>query len=249
MSRGILHRLVGFWGVATVLLVILALGACAGDAENDAAANYNLDIKASDFVESITNPFLPLKTGNHWVYEVKTDEGTETIDVRVLDETRIIMGVKAEVVRDTVTLNGAVKEDTLDWYAQDNEGNVSYLGEDTKEYEDGKVESTEGSWEWGVDSAKPGIVMKAQPTADQEPYYQEYFYDEAEDQAKVVALGETVVIPYGTFNDTVTTNEWTRLEKGIERADYARGIGLISKQSISGGPANREELIVFEQGT
>jgi hypothetical protein len=159
------------------------------------------------------------------------------------------MGVKAVVVRDTVTLNGALKEDTFDWYAQDNEGNVWYLGEDTKEYEDGKVESTEGSWEWGVDGAKPGIVMKAQPVADQEPYYQEYLEDEAEDQAKVVALGETVVIPLGTHNDTVTTNEWTRLEKGVlERADYARGIGLIAKQSISGGPANREELIAFEPG-
>jgi hypothetical protein len=101
----------------------------------------------------------------------------------------------------------------------------------------------------GCGDAKPGIVIKAQRVADQEPYYQEYFYDETEDQAKVVALGETVVIPYGTYNDTVTTNEWTRLEEGIlERADYARGVGLVSKQSISGGPANREELIAFEPG-
>ena len=44
-------------------------------------------------------------------------------------------------------------EVTNDWYAQDSDGNVWYLGEDTKEYEDGKVVSTAGSWEHGVDGA------------------------------------------------------------------------------------------------
>ncbi len=69
------------------------------------------------------------------------------------------------MVRDTVTVDGAVVEDTYDWYAQDTDGNVWYLGEDVKDYEDGKVVSTEGSWEAGVDGALPGIVMPGHATA------------------------------------------------------------------------------------
>ena len=38
-------------------------------------------------------------------------------------------------------------EDTFDWYAQDSDGNVWYLGEDSREIENGQVVSTEGSWE------------------------------------------------------------------------------------------------------
>jgi hypothetical protein len=51
-------------------------------------------------------------------------------------------------------------EETCDWYAQDQEGNVWYFGEDSKEYKNGKVVSTKGSWEGGVNNAKPGMIMK-----------------------------------------------------------------------------------------
>ena len=64
---------------------------------------------------------------------------------------------------DRVWLDEELIEETFDWYAQDKEGNVWYMGEDSKEYENGKVVSTEGSWEVGVDGAKPGIMMEANP--------------------------------------------------------------------------------------
>ena len=56
-----------------------------------------------------------------------------------------------------------MKEDTLDWYAQDADGNIWYMGEDTKEYKNGKVSSTKGSWEAGVDGAQAGIIVPAHP--------------------------------------------------------------------------------------
>ena len=71
---------------------------------------------------------------------------------------------RPRVVHDVVTENGETVEDTFDWYAQDAFGNLWYLGEDTKEYENGKVASTEGSWEAGVDGAQAGIILPADPT-------------------------------------------------------------------------------------
>ena len=76
---------------------------------------------------------------------------------------RIANGVEARVVRDTVTERGEVVEDTFDWYAQDADGSVWYLGEDTAEFEDGRVTTREGSFEAGVDGALPGLIMPAEP--------------------------------------------------------------------------------------
>ena len=83
-------------------------------------------------------------------------------------------------MHDVVTEDGAVVEDTYDWYAQDKDGNLWYLGEDTKEYEDGKVASTAGSWQAGVDGAEPGLILPAKPSVGMS-YRQEYYKGEAED--------------------------------------------------------------------
>ena len=82
----------------------------------------------------------------------------------VTSDTKLILGVPCTVVHDVVKVNGKITEDTYDWYAQDKHGNVWYFGEDTKSYDNGHV-STEGSWEAGVDGAKPGIIMFANPDA------------------------------------------------------------------------------------
>lgn len=105
------------------------------------------------------------------------------------NDTKEIMGVQCVVARDTVTVKGEVTEVTLDWYAQDRNGDVWYFGEDSKEYEKGAVVSTKGSWEAGVNGPRPGIIMKAQPVAG-ESYRQEYSKGEAEDMAKVVSLDD-----------------------------------------------------------
>ena len=58
---------------------------------------------------------------------------------------------------------GETLEETYDWYAQDSHGNLWYLGEDTAEYENGKLKTKEGSWASGVDGAEPGVVVPASP--------------------------------------------------------------------------------------
>ena len=141
----------------------------------------HLKFDPCDFgIENIDNPYTTLTPGTTFTYESVTEEGTEEDIVVVTNETKEILGVTATVVRDTVTLDGELIEDTFDWFAQDKEGNVWYLGEDTKEYENGEVVTTEGSWEAGVDGAEAGIVMLADPQVG-DTYRQEWYPGHAED--------------------------------------------------------------------
>jgi hypothetical protein len=178
--------------------------------------------------ESIDNSYFTLTPGTTFTYESETEDGIEEIIVVVTDETKEILGVTATVVRDTVTLDGELIEDTFDWFAQDKEGNVWYLGEDTKEYENGEVVSTEGSWEAGVDGAEAGIVMLADPQVG-DTYRQEWYPGHAEDAAEVVSLSEEVTVPYGTFTNCLQTREFSTLEPELnEYKYYCTAVGAVT---------------------
>ena len=124
---------------------------------------YDPDLDPADFVDTITNPFAPYAPGSRWVYEGMTAEGLERIEVEVLWETRTILGIEATVVQDRAFLEGELIEDTVDWLAQDVDGNVWYLGEVAQNFEDGKLANLDGSWEAGVDGAKPGLLDEGRP--------------------------------------------------------------------------------------
>src|SRR5438034_7970660 len=119
-------------------------------------------IDPANFVRRVTNPFFPLVPGSLWVYRGLKDGATQIDRVFVTHHTKSIVGIHATVVRDVATQHGRVIERTFDWYAQDKQGNVWYLGEDTTSFENGNV-SKEGSWETGVHGAVPGIIMEADP--------------------------------------------------------------------------------------
>ena len=189
-------------------------------------------IDPANFVEGIDNPFFPMVVGARFVFD-----GDEHVEVEVLPETKSIMGLTATVVRDTVFEDCEIIEDTLDWYAQDRQGNVWYVGEDTAEYEHGEVTSTAGSWEAGVDGALPGIVMLAEPQAG-DVYRQEFYEGEAEDLGEVTAVTGSVSAPAGSWSgsDVLVTEEWTPLEPDVrERKVYARGFGVVRIKTIQGG--------------
>jgi hypothetical protein len=207
------------------------------------SGEYDPDLDPASFVEVIDNPWFPLQPGMRWVYEGKTAEDeTERIVVVVTDRRRDVMGISAAVVRDTVSIEGEVIEDTFDWFAQDADGNVWYLGEETKEYEDGEVVSTEGSWEAGVDGALPGIIMEADPQVG-DAYRQEYYAGEAEDLAEVVRTGESETVPAGSFDGLVVIKEWNPLEpEAIEEKYYAQGVGTVLENKVRGGQ-ERVELV------
>ena len=186
------------------------------------------DVDSATFVEGITNPYLPFPVGATWTFEGDTDEGHERVEVVVLSDTKVIQGVTATVVQDQGFLDDVLSEDTDDWYAQDTEGNVWYLGEDTCEFENGNCVDDEGAWEWGVDGALPGIVMLADPAVDGQPYYQEYDVGNAEDAGEVVAVGLSADTPAGSWTDCIQTRDFSTLDPEAEEfKTFCSGVGQV----------------------
>ncbi|MEJ7582701.1 MAG: hypothetical protein WKF43_01195 [Acidimicrobiales bacterium] len=209
--------------------------------------DYQPDVTASDFVDGIDNPYMPWIVGSRWVYEGTSDGEPERVEVAVLDKTKKVMGVAATVVHDTVYVNDELVEDTYDWFAQDREGNVWYLGEAVEDLEDGKVVSTEGSWEAGVDGAQPGIVMPAAP-AKGDVFRQEFLEDTAEDMAEIIATGGSATVSAGTYDGVIKTRDWTPLEpEVIEEKSYAPAVGFIAEVHTAGGTGSIE-LVSFTPG-
>ena len=237
------------WIAGLVVLAALMLAACSDkDVRllNPADSPYAPLIDPADFSASTTidNPFFPLPVGRTWIYE----GGDEHIEVEVTDQTRIVMGISCVVVRDRVWEDDELVEDTCDWYAQDDDGNVWYMGEETEELEGGVVVSTAGSWEAGVDGALPGIIMLARPLAGLW-YRTEYYQGEAEDLAQVLGLNETVTVPAGTYTGCVRILDFSALEPDVaEHKTYAPGVGLVKEVVVRGGSGSIE-LISVGSGT
>lgn len=200
-------------------------------------ASHDPLIRPGDFTHEITNPYLPLKPGTAFIYRGQDS----VVTVEVTRRTVTILGVTCVVVRDTAVVGGEVEEDTLDYFAQDRQGNVWYFGENTAEFQDGVAVSSEGSFIAGVGGAKPGIVMPARPRPGT-AYRQEFALGEAEDLARVESLGEHVDVPYGAFRKTLKTLEFTPLEPGArENKYYAPGVGLVL--AVNRETGEREELV------
>ncbi len=189
----------------------------------------------TDFVDTVTNPYMPLLPGTTYVYKGVQDGKPAKNITTVTHQTKLIMGVTTTVLHDRVYLKGKLIEDTLDWYAQDKNGAVWYFGEDSKEFANGVVTSTAGSWQAGVNGALPGVVMEAHPK-NGDRYRQEFAGDVAADRAIVMNTNTSVQVPFAAFTHVLQTKEYTRLEPGvIELKFYARGIGFVRSVMTKGG--------------
>ncbi len=240
------------WPTSLVLLGTLAVGGCAGGPPTvDPAGVDGLTVptpspRAADFVARVDNPWFPLLPGTVRTYHAEGAKGPRTVTVTVTDRTRVVAGVTTTVVRDVVTdARGRTVEDTTDWFAQDRAGNVWYFGEATTAY-DGRRADSEGSWEAGVDGARAGLAMAATPRVG-DGYAQERRAGVAEDQAEVLALDERRTVPAGTFDGLLQTEGTTPLEPGlVERKYYARGLGVVFEETVSGGDERVELVEVTE---
>ena len=144
------------------------------------SAPYDPTIDPVDFSHLISNRYYTLAPGMIAGYEKKTQKGITRIRIEVTGETKTVMGVTTLVIRDQQWLNGRLVEDTREWVAQDKDGNVWHFGESVDQYENGRLTNHDGSWEAGVDGAKPGILMLSNPKAG-DTYRQEYHPGKAED--------------------------------------------------------------------
>ena len=194
----------------------------------------------------IDHPHLPLAVGATFTYEGETEDGLETILVEVLPDAKSVLGVPVVVVRDRASLDGLLVEDTYDWFAQDDAGNVWYMGEHVDNYHYDEfgalIDIThEGSWEAGLDvagvgaPAKAGHLLPAAPSTGAS-FYQEFYPEEAEDLAYVSAVGVTAELPGGaSYPDCVRLLEWNRFSPGDahEYKYFAPGVGLVLIESLT----------------
>lgn len=192
-------------------------------------ASYDPEIDPDDFlspaeIAAAPNPFLPLIPGTEWVYESED----ETITVTVTDDTIELEGVTCVIVRDVVDEDGVPIEDTVDFFAQDKDGNVWYFGEISQNFEDGVLTDLDGSFRAGIEEAKAGIVMPADPQIG-DAYRQEFALGEAEDWAQVTSRTGTGNAPAANCDGAcLVTFEATPLEPaGAELKSYKAGIGLL----------------------
>jgi hypothetical protein len=235
------------------MVVALTVSCATSEPERQTSAlptgGEHVELDPSEFTTDIDNPWWPMAVGSRWVYKETDDEGAnQRVEVTVTDKTKkLANGVVARVVRDEVTEDGEPVEITDDFYAQDADGNIWYLGEETTEYEDGEAVSTEGSFEAGKDGAEAGIIMPADPRPGM-TYRQEYYEGEAEDRGEIVALDAKAKVPYGSFENVLKTKDTNPLEPDVvEYKYYAKDIGLVLAETVEGG-SDREELITFDNG-
>lgn len=202
----------------------------------------------ADFTTEIDHPYWPMKPGTRWTYREREEGGAvkEVVIVVTGQTKRIANGITARVVRDTVRVDGGIIEDTFDWYAQDGRGNLWYLGEDTAEFEQGKITTRGGSFEAGVDGALPGIMLPADPAPGMR-YRQEYYKGQAEDNGEVLSTSELAEVPAGRYRGALLTRDTITIEPDVaEYKLYALGVGPVLIVKVSGG-SGREELVKVDR--
>lgn len=232
MTKGwIVTRLVaaGFGGVAVGVLV----ASCAAhqpttrqqaQAGTQAAFRDTFSVDKGALADRGSSTYMILKPG----YRLILADGKDTLTITVLDETKIVDGVRTRIVEERETQGGRLEEVSRNYFAFDKAtGDIYYFGEDVDMYDaNGRVKSHEGGWLSGVNGARFGLMMPGKPEVG-DRYQQEIAPGVAMDRAQIVSLTETVKVPAGTFKDCLKTKESSALEKGVEAKLYAPGIGLL----------------------
>jgi hypothetical protein len=223
------------------MLAVLAAAALAGVALVGSAAaagaparhGYEPVLNPADFVHAITNPYLPFPVGRTLTYRGVKDGVSQVDVVHVTSHTRVLEGITAVAVSDVATHDGKLLEKTTDWYAQDKQGNVWYLGERTAAYSGGHVDHS-GSWLAGVRDGEPGIVMKAHPQIP-DAYRQEFLLGQAQDTAWIVNRGGSFKLPFTVVHNVLTSYEFTVLEPTVlDKKIYAPGLGIVREEAALG---------------
>jgi phosphoribosyl-AMP cyclohydrolase len=221
--------------VGAALLVALTLAAPANASSGK--------VNPNQFVSEIDNPYLPFEPGTEFRFRGEVDGDPSTDTETVTNRHKEIDGVSTLAVHDEVAVKQKVIEKTDDYYAQDKKGNVWYFGEDSFELQHGKFVRADDSWQAGVNGAKPGIIMEADPQVG-DTYTQEDSPGVAEDRAKVLSLDKSVTVPYGSFDHVLKTEETSPLDPQVEDKFYARGVGELKEVVVKHGNEHYELVSV-----
>jgi hypothetical protein len=239
--------------LATAFLLALLASACGGSEEASSEHKFE-EFDPSNFSNStnIDNKWMPLPPGTKWVYEGVTVEDGESIDHRIefvaTDLTKEIAGVSTVVAWIKDFSNDELVEAELSFYAQDNDGNVWYLGEYPEEYEAGEFVAAP-TWIAGVEDARPGVKMYADPQPGIPTYYQGWAPAvEWSDYGSVTEVGQETCVPVTCYEDVMVIEESSLDETNAFQVKYyAQGVGDV-RVGWRGDDATQEELELVEFG-
>jgi len=212
--------------LALIAAGTLALAGCAG---MNSAGTAQAPLPKFSHPSEITNPYLPLASLKQDILK----NGTERVERTAKPEIHKTFQVGGQTV-EALTVEdrefnagGGLTEATLDYFAQDDDGNVYYLGEDVDEYKSGQVVGHSGAWLFGTDTQRLGLLMPAHPKVG-DKFKSEDVPKITWEQDEVISLSETVTVPAGTFQNCVRVKEIAS-DGDTEYKLYAPGVGCVEE--------------------
>jgi len=180
----------------------------------------------------IDNPYLPLSKFHRCTLRGHEDDQRLLIRRTVLDRTRtfVVDGspIEAMVVKDRVHADGELIESTHDFFAQSDDGDVRYLGERVDNIRGGRVVDHHGSWLYGRDTNRLGVLMAARPhpgrhwlSEDAPPITVEH--------DRVVGRVGRVAVHGRSYDHVIRVREFALPDREVEYKLYARGVGVIDE--------------------
>jgi len=215
------------------LLLCSGLVCIAGCAGRESGKVVSSNAPKFSHPRDITNPYLPLASLKQDILESPTEHVERTARPEV-QKIFVINGqpVAALAVEDKEFAAGQPTEITLDYFAQDDEGNVYYLGEDVNQYKNGVVSGHGGAWLYGKDTQKLGLLMPAHPKIGDQ-FRSEDAAPITWEADEVVSVTEAKTVPAGTFQNCLKIKERAS-DGGTEYKLYASGVGCIVEDDSDG---------------
>ena len=174
-----------------------------------------------------SNPFFPLTPG----LRIHLSDGSETVVLSVLDETRVVDGVETRVVEERETEDGELVEISRNYFAIDRTtGDVYYFGEDVDIYDAGKVVSHDGAWLAGVNGVGFGLIMPGRPAVGDRFYLEDA--PGAVERVEIADLDAKLETPLRSFAGLVHCREHDVLDGGVSLKWYARGVGMVGDDGM-----------------
>ena len=246
---------------AAAIVVALGFGDCAEARENAHLSRSGqqkfeiYDPKMFDRSTAIDNKWMPMIPGMRWVYEGTTveDDGKvvpHRIEITVTDLTKTINGVRTLVSYDLDYSDGDLEEAELAFYAQDKYGNVWRFGEYPEEYDDEKVAKAP-TWIDGIEGARAGVMMMADPQLG-DPSYAQGWGPAVNwtDRGQVHKVGQKTSVPAGNYDNVLVIAETAESEpNAMQLKYYVKGLGNVRVGWAGAGEKTQEvlELVKFER--
>jgi hypothetical protein len=188
-----------------------------------------VDLVAPPFNNStgVTNPLFPIADLHSAILNGEVDGKPFKVETTLLPETRVMEWTDGQCVETLVSqyvayLDGRIVETALDLYAQDDEGNVWYLGEDVFNYADGVIEDIGGTWHAGKDGPA-AMIMPGEPQVGN-AYRPENIPGLVFEEVTVRETGKDVQGPRGRVEGAIVVRE-LHDDGQFERKIFAPGYG------------------------